>query len=225
MVDLDAELGRWVEWITGPIYDDILGAVLGRQIWTEYNDMVREAPDLVRDAIPTYSSWVNRNYQAALGSAIRRQVDLRSDVIGMGRLLQHMARYPKAMTRQRVLDTIGDDLGTFETVATTDAGMLDPTNPSTDLDELIEVAKPVRRWVSKAIAHYDQNQKKFLEDNRLTYGEIHEVLEHLTGLFQKYFLLLTQSAVVLGQGIITEPWQGAFTVPWWEIENPFATGE
>jgi hypothetical protein len=37
-----------------------------------YNDLAKDAPETVKDAVPIYSRWVNGNYMAANGSAIRR---------------------------------------------------------------------------------------------------------------------------------------------------------
>lgn len=102
-MDLEARLERWRAWVSGPIHDEVATLVLGRQLYRQYREMVNQAPEVVRDVGGEFHAWASRNYSQAIGAAIRRQVDLRANVTGMARLLDEMARYPKALTRERFL--------------------------------------------------------------------------------------------------------------------------
>src|SRR5262245_17442052 len=111
--------------------------------------------------------WVRWNYARAMGSAIRRQVEVRDDVISLGRLIDRVWRYPTALTYERFLKARGSDdaLAPNDWVQLTNSwssdvishdDFINPEVPAQDSENLGERTAVVRRWVNKAVAHKDR---------------------------------------------------------------------
>lgn len=217
-MDLEVELKTWRAWISKPIHDEIATLVLGRQIWRRYSAIVDDAHPQVRESGGEFHRWVRRNHAQAIGSGIRRQADVRPDVVGLARLLDRMARYPRALTFERYVETgthedEGDRLRRWAPFAVDGGGMLDPTVPAIDLEDLrIELA-PILRWVNKTIAHHDHRKVTVEEELGITFQTLHEAVDYLITLFNRYSLLLTHTYVSMDD-IITDPWEYAFHFKW-----------
>lgn len=221
-MDLENELQTWRTWISGPIHDEIVYLVLGRQIWRQYIEIVNGAPTDVRDAGGQFHDWVSRNHSHAIGSAIRRQSDRHRDAVGLARLLDRMARYPRALTLDRYLEgsekeNEADVHRRWVPFHVTGGGMLDPTVPASDLDRLLIDLGPVIRWVNKAIAHNDDKKRTVEQDLGITFLTLHEAVDKLVAVYNRYSLLLTHTYVFLND-ILTDPWEYAFRFQW--VDEP-----
>ncbi len=98
--ELDEEWRRWRTWLRGGIRQDVMTMLASRQVWRRYSELVQPAPQLVQRN-RTFHTWVTHNYLDGIGTGIRRQTDLREDVIALARLLHRVARYPQALSRDR----------------------------------------------------------------------------------------------------------------------------
>lgn len=93
--DLDALYTEWRGWLDqGPIYGDVMhGLQVIREVWRGYEELVKGAPAEAK-ANGTFHTWVRYNYERTLGVTIRRQADIRTDVVSLGRLLDLLCRFP-----------------------------------------------------------------------------------------------------------------------------------
>jgi hypothetical protein len=113
MIDADRE---WESWRTSlgdepkglTIYAEIVEMLSFRKTWQGFALIHDAAPDQARKNA-TFLWWVRWNYGRAMGSAIRRQVDVRDDVVSLGRLVDRVWRYPTVLSRKRFIALQGID--------------------------------------------------------------------------------------------------------------------
>ena len=146
---------------------------------------------------------------------IRRQADLRTDVISLAALIKRVADAPEVLSRARFSDARGDDEDAdqdFDTL-TSAVGMdhIDPATPLDDLERLRDGTKSVRTWTSKEVAHYDPKKGTF--EVGLTYRDLHAAIDLVGELFQKYYSLIRIQHVALDM-LVTSAWQVIFRVAW-----------
>jgi hypothetical protein len=200
--------------LTTAINRDVVGMLAEREIWQMFQDIVGVAPDGAT-RYGTFHSWLNRNYLATQGLAVRRQVDARNDVISLGRLLRD-ASNQGVITRERFLTRFykEDDRGygsrSFDSLAGANADSLSPTVPERHFSDLREKTANVRRWVSKEIAHFDKNRGEFSEG--LTVADVHSAIDLVYATFNFYSQLLRDTTLV--PTVTLHPWEAGFRVAW-----------
>jgi hypothetical protein len=90
MIDPDNEWATWQRWLGDEPKGQTIYAVVEmlafRKIWRGFAAIHNSAPEQARSNA-TFLWWVRWNYARAMGSAIRRQVDVRDDVVSLGRLI------------------------------------------------------------------------------------------------------------------------------------------
>ena len=215
-IDFDGEFMRWGEWLEGPIYQDIIGMVAARQIWQDFQDLVDEAQRNALRTFGTFNSWLSRSYAATQAVGLRRQAEVRNDVVSLGRLLDRMARYPAIVSRERYMADVENGLQKlatewFEAFAIPGADILNPAIPAQDLEDLIARTAHVRRWVNKAVAHWDDGAHRY-GNMGLTFGHLHELVDFVFGLLNKYSQIVRRTTII-GE-VAMDPWQEAFRVAW-----------
>jgi hypothetical protein len=113
VIDPDAEWRTWREWLgvepTGQtIYAEVVEMLSFRKIWQGFAMIHDAAPEQARKNA-TFVLWLRWNYARSMGSAIRRQTDVRDDVVSLGRLIDRVWRYPTVLTRTRFVNMQGID--------------------------------------------------------------------------------------------------------------------
>jgi hypothetical protein len=182
-----------------------------RQIWTAFAVIHDRAPKEAR-RVGLFSWWVRGNYGRSMGSAIRRQVDVREDVVSLGRLIDRIWRYPTVLSRERYR-SLHKNLGNeadewFDELAPGSDSFINPEVPADDLETLRSSTEGVRRWVNKAVAHADAKE---YDSPNIT--ELHSSLDVVFDLFNKYEQLLFSASV--GRYVLMPAgWAKVFRVPW-----------
>lgn len=215
----DATWDRWAHWLgrepsPGTIHHDVVGMQASRQIWQRLQAVVSVSPEEARQ-LGTFHSWVNGIYLRSQGLAIRRQVDRRTDVICLRRLLGEIEARPDVISRARYIAKLhpadarrGEEF--FDQLVRPGAEALEKDRPTADIARLDAAAGRIRKWVDKEVAHYDRAIGKFSEG--LTVREIHTAVDLIFEVFNYYQrLLLGQS--VAGE-VVMPPWERVFRVAW-----------
>lgn len=157
MADLDAEFDTWVTWITaqGPIHREVYRIAFRQQMWDPFAEIVEANPSVVRSGL--LLEWVRDDFARSQAAAVRSQADLRRDVASLGGLLDHMARFPRALTKTRYIEDRrgSEDLAenAWLEIAAQGCDYLDPGAPAGDLEDLIINTEPVKSWVNRSVAH------------------------------------------------------------------------
>jgi len=216
----------WPSWlgndpVPGTIYKDVVDMRAARRVWEGFQTIVSVAPAGARK-YGTFHSWVNGNYIRSQGMAVRRQVDVADGVVSLGRLLDHIAKFPTVLSRKRYLAELHHatpDLGNefFDSLVGPGAMSIDPATPLRHLEELREGTSKVRKWVSNEIAHYNKRTGEFSED--LTFGAVHEAMDLIFVILNHYNRLILGSTT---SGSLTmPPWEAVFRVAWIPDEGAF----
>jgi hypothetical protein len=225
-VEADPTWDQWAAWLgrepkPGTIYKDVVDMRAARRVWEGFQTIVGGAPEDARK-YGTFHSWVNGNYIRSQGLAIRRQVDLSDDVVSLGRLLDHIAKFPTVLSRERYLGELHPttpDMGNefFDALAGPGAKSINPATPLAHLDELRQGTAKVRNWVSNEVAHYNKKTGEFSEG--LTFGDVHEAMDLIFQVLNHYNRLILGSTTA---GSVTmPPWEAVFRVAWIPDEDAY----
>jgi hypothetical protein len=234
---LDA-LSRWFEWrMEGPnyvwpddrawivateidgfstctIYKDVVDMMAARQIWEGFQAIVEVAPDDAKK-YGTFHSWFNGSYIRSQALAIRRQVEVRDDVVSLGRLLDRITKAPNVLTRDRYLAELHPDdhrMGNrfFDMLTTPGSKAIDASVPAGQLTHLRDETANIRKWADKEIAHYDPNTGEFGKGP--TFGSVHDAIDLIFETLNHYNQLILGSTMV--GSVVMPPWQAVFKVAW-----------
>jgi hypothetical protein len=152
MIDHTDEWATWRRWLGDEpkgqtINAEVVEMLLFRKIWYGFTVIHDNAPEEARKNA-TFFWWVRWNYARAIGSTIRRQVDVRDDVVSLGRLIDRVWRYPTVLTRERFRNLQGIDDGPmvngwFDDLAGS-GDFINPEKPAQDLQDLRDKTAKVR---------------------------------------------------------------------------------
>lgn len=212
---IDQEWESWQAWLGDEpkgqtIYAEVVEMLAFRKIWCGFTVIHNSAPEQARKNA-TFLWWVRWNYARAMGSAIRRQVDVRDDVVSLGRLIDRVWRYPTVLTRERfrALQGIDDAAmvdGWFDALAGS-GDFINPEIPAQDMADLREKTATVRGWVNKAVAHTDMAGRE-----APPLSEIHASIDVVFDLFNKYGQLIR--GVSTANDVVMTPWATVFRAQW-----------
>jgi hypothetical protein len=218
-LDEGQEWELWRTWLgeepkNPSIYQDVVSLYAARAIWWGFNSIYGQAPEEARkDA--TFQQWIASNYYTSQAIGIRRQADLRTDVISLAALIKRVADAPEVLSRERFSDAGGRDDHAdrdFDTlIGAVGLDHIDPATPLDDLERLRDGTEPVRTWATKEVAHYDPNKGTF--EVGLTYADLHAAIGLVGELFQKYYSLIRVTHVLLDK-LVMPLWAVIFRVAW-----------
>jgi hypothetical protein len=214
MIDPVREWETWQAWLGEEpkgqtIYAEVVEMLAFRKVWRGFAVIHNNAPEQARSNA-TFSWWVRWNYARAMGSAIRRQVDVRDDVVSLGRLIDRVWRYPTVLTIERFFEAQGHDdslaIGWFEELAGS-GEFINPEIPAQDLQDLRDKTAKVRSWVNKAVAHKDAKGS-----GPPPLSEIHACIDVVFDLFNKYGQLIR--GVSTQNDVVMRIWPVVFKTQW-----------
>jgi hypothetical protein len=226
-LDEEQEWERWRTWLgeepkNPSIYQDVVSMYAARAVWWGFNVIYGNAPDEARTN-PTFQQWIATNYYTSQAIGIRRQADLRTDVMSLGALIKGVADAPEVLSRARFIDARGNDdqaSRDFDTQIGAGLDHIDPAIPLDDLKLLRDETQSVRAWATKEVAHYDLNKGTF--EVGLTFGHLHSAVDLVGELFQKYYSLIRATHVLLDK-LVMPPWPVIFRVAWIPNEERMQT--
>lgn len=163
-----------------------------------------------------------RKLHPLAGLAVRRQVDVDDDIVSLGRLLDRIAKSPSIVSRERYLAELHPatpDLGNefFDALVGPGAKALDAATPLADLQRLRGGTAKVREWISNEVAHYNTKTGQFSEG--LTFGDVHEAMDLIFGIFNRYNQLILGRTVA--GSVSMPPWEAVFRVSWIPDDNAY----
>lgn len=210
---------KWVEWLgkdpkPGTIYKDVVDMLAARQLWESFQAIVGVAPDHAKK-YGAFHSWFNGSYIRSQGLAVRRQVEVREDVVSLGRLLDRIAKSPNVLSRDRYLAELHPDnqrLGNefFDALTAPGSNAIDPEVPREHLRRLQQETAKVSRWVDKEVAHYDPKTGQFSEG--LTFRDVHQGIDLIFETLNHYNRLILGSTT--SGSVVMPPWEVVFKVAW-----------
>lgn len=205
------------------IYNDVVDLHHKRHIFRDTMAIIERNPALRAEGGYVFENWLVENYAVTLAVGIRRQGDRASDVISTAKLIADIENNATVITRdwfvnEYLVNAPANDKAFWKHAANEDFDKFAPdgaASPSVSLiradqDRLQSVVGRVRHFVNKRLAHYSTKGYQ----GPVTFKEVHEALDELGVLLQRYSLLLKQSGLLAAEPIIVEDWRAVLRVPW-----------
>jgi AbiU2 len=215
----DQRIEKWTRWIDGTIKNNVITMHLQRHAWREVSKILQDNGQLPESY---WWQFMRETYGHSQAVAVRRQADTHKDVASLGKLLVEIRDDPSSLTRELWLglwkdlsdpidrhfaekawaDQYGASVGTH----------LDPAIPTADFDALAAAATDVRKWVNKHVAHADASAVS--ASVTLTLKDIHDAVDVIGRLFQRYYTLFTAASMIELVPILDPRWKAVFREPW-----------
>jgi hypothetical protein len=210
----DETFERWDGWLE-KIYKDSQDLLVLRHVFWEVQEIIKANPRIHKPS--SFYKWMGATYSAAIAVGIRRQLDERSDVISISRLLAEIETCPHVLSRDRyraIRKTSGStrplaDLE-FDRFAGKGKPFVDRALVRKDLDKLRAKAAVVKKYTNKAVAHVDEKGPAAVP----TFSDIDECLTLLEELVKKYYLVFRAIGVVSVLPTWQYDWKAIFREPW-----------
>lgn len=232
----DLRIAKWRRWFEQGITDDIYTMHLERFAWKRMEEIVNANPAL--QATESYLwEFLFNTYAKTQAVAVRRQADTDGQAASLGRLISEVGDTPALLTRDwwRGLWTRNESDPYWERVAENawaeqygGGDHVDPAIPVADLAELCEGSRKVKEYVDRNVAHLDARMipggdgpptatppdAPTRTGSNLTLNEVHDAIDLIGRLFQKYGNLLTAASWVGLTPTLQHDWEAVFRVPW-----------
>ena len=181
----ETELARkWVAWL-GDIDADLTDIAWVRLVWRAEEAMLREHDDLPPSDIFHVRA---RNYGVAQAVGVRRQIDKRTDIISLRRLLDELQTHPEEISRDFYVGRAEWGIQwkahqEFDDWAGEGGAVLDVGVVAANVSLLEAATDKVRVYVNKHVAHSDTKKSEW---EAPTFAELDEAIDALFELFCRY---------------------------------------
>lgn len=209
----DALYEKWKGWIE-KVYDETVALFAYRSF---YRGVVEFTQGNANIPASSFFDALGAWYATTQVIAVRRQTDLDKQAVSLARLLSSMATNPSVMTRARFVELFGDEEHwqrhaheQYDKYAGAGADSIPAEPYQQDLDELLEVARPIKDYVDRMVAHTDQRELTDVP----TFEELNAAIEQLEKLLNKYMVLLTATSVPSADPVHQADWKAAFRIAW-----------
>ena len=197
--------------------NEVLTMHLHRRVWQQARAITDANPTLP----PSYWwDFMSDVYGYSQASAVRRLVDPQKDGVSLRRVLAEMTDdchlvtfdyfmglYP-TQEAQRAAGAADWWREHFAGVVDTH---VDRTIVQTDLDHIVAATAQVVAYVDRHVAHSDPRPVRL--DQLPTFTDVHEAIDVIGTLFERYQMLLTGSSTPLTP-VIPDDWRAVFRQPW-----------
>lgn len=187
-------------------------------IFRGFMGIVESNPDLPDNNL--FVVWAWKNYLFAAVMAVRRLLSKDPRDVSLVNLLDSIGRQPHVLSRERHA-SLFKGTGFENDAAFINAGfdsavgegrdMLDGPDIAGDIKRLRAVAKTLRDYTNKVVAHTDKNADSIR--TLPTIRDLDDSMDLMEKIFQKYYFLLNAATVVFPT-VAHVPWKKIFLKPW-----------
>jgi hypothetical protein len=192
--------------------DDLLES---RSLFFGIREVVAGNQALRRDGMVV--DWMFQNYAFRVVVEVRKQIDTDARSVSLMNVLAGIAKCPQALSRGSFLDAcrpgnksirrIQDERFT-ELAGSGDC--IDVAVVGKDMDELIDLARAIKKVADKIAAHRDRRGPQKLP----SYAELHQCVDEIVALFRKYNLLVRATEYNATAADLPSDWSEVFRHPW-----------
>lgn len=208
---------RWLRWLD-VIEDEINSMVTNRLIYQRLREIIQG-----NDALPPshFLIFVSGVYANAQAMAIRRQVDTRSDVVSIARLLNELANEPERVRRSWYVARWGPGKhmqqaaeSAYDTLV--GPGMDQPTSVTLRgfRAELGREAAKVLRYANEHVAHYAKARLTRPPKRVASFAELHGAVDAVYARYEWLIALLLQKSRATVEPTFQYDWEAIFRHPW-----------
>jgi hypothetical protein len=214
------QLRKWRTWIDHDIRHNVVGMYFRRQMWRDVNEILLANPTVGQQP-SAFWDFYQESYAAAQAVAIRSQADDRRDTCSLRRLLGEIAARPDLLSRRGYAELLDaqqaqDELlvqhanRDWDAWADSQGERFNGAIARADVDGLQRAAGRVSVYVNEHLAH-DAAAPKVTE--LPTFNDLHEAIDSIGALFQKYATILTGGSWELDH-IVLGDWREIFRTAW-----------
>lgn len=214
---MPTKIEQWKKEIE-TITRDVTDTIESQFIFKRLGEIVAANPKISTDNL--FWDHLAASFGADLVLGITRQVDTRTEVISLLKLLEDIRSNPGTLTKQWYGDQYeqGGILGRPFAIQSYEEHFsvgddLDPAMLEEDLQTLKTATAKVARFRHTRIAHKNADERLVIS---LNFAEVEEALKVIENLVIKYQLLLNQSGYDKLMPTITYNWESIFRTPWIE---------
>ena len=212
----DPKIEKWLRWLEDEIQPEVMTMNLHRHVFREVGEIIDRNGSLP----PSYwFEFSSDTYATTQAVAIRRQAEVSTRVVSLGRLLQEIGGDAALLTRKFWVGLWGNsdaveygfaDAAFTKQFAPGGGDHLDPAIPAADLAQLMSDAESVKRYVDQHVAHNDAKPIPGLP----TLKDVDASIDLIGDLFAKYANLLTAAMWPILVPVLQHDWQAIFRQRW-----------
>jgi hypothetical protein len=198
----NSKIDKWLKWLN--LLDKYIYELLwSRYIFLQLQTIIKNNQNLHDDDY--FFEWICINFSKSVSVAIRLQLECKSSVITLGRLLFEIQQSPDILTlkrfeslftdgytqdtdKERVFYSVRQKIARreFKTFGGKVVKHVDPVIVCQDVAKLHTACSPIKQYVNKRVAHHDK--KKFLAFP--SYNELFISIDTIVEVYKKYTHLL-----------------------------------
>ncbi|MHB1769480.1 MAG: AbiU2 domain-containing protein [Minisyncoccota bacterium] len=213
---LETKIEQWAKEIAR-ITADVTDTIESQFIFKRLGEIVGANPKISADNL--FWDHLAASFGADLVLGITRQVDTRTEVVSLLKLLEDLRDNPGVITKEWYGDQYEKNslnrafgVRSFEE----HFGLkpeLDPTLIEKDIQDLKSITAKVAKFRHTRVAHKNVDEHLVID---LNFVEVEEALKFIETVVIKYQLLLNQSGYTELMPTITYNWESVFRTPWIE---------
>lgn len=202
---------KWLRWLE-IIRDEIWRVAEHKYIYEEVGRLIARNQKLHRPS--AFYGFLSSTYASSMFMAVRRQLKKGKNGISLAQLLAQVAQEPRLLSRARFVGLYPDATRgcadrDFDVYAGEGGSHVDVKMVKEDISALRRKGLKIERWADKTVAHRDRKEPSSIP----TFSELHDCVDYLAKLFQKYYALFTATHVML-EPTLLDNWMAIFTVRW-----------
>lgn len=206
-------LEKWTRWIDS-MHKDVEKILINRMFYKKYLEIVKNNSEIQTPS--DFHIWIRENYVASIVSAIRRQLDTRSDIVSMAKLLSEIKNNNQILTREWYKNLHNYDWADADfTNAAGNGDFFDKKIVKRDLAELAKLGEDIKEYANTYISH-----KSKIEMIKVpTFNDVDKFIDKLEEIMKRYILLFTASGYSELLPTWQYNWEEIFTKKWIKTVN------
>ena len=196
------------------ITNDVTDTIESQFIFKRLGEIVKANSKINTDNL--FWDHITANFGASLVLGVARQVDERTEVVSLLKLLKDIKNHPGVITKKWFSDQyepkLPHQIGEQHFAEHFGSGVdLDLTMVEKDISDLNSSTAKIEKFRHTRIAHKNADERLVID---LNFNEVEEALKIIEKLVIKYNLLLSQSGITQLMPTITYDWESVFRIPW-----------
>lgn len=212
-MSIHSKIGQWKDEIER-ITNDFTDTIEARHILSRLREIITANPKINTDNL--FWDHLTASFGASMVLGIARQVDERTEVISLLKLLNDIRSNASIITREWFADqykpTLPREIGeqhfaeNFGQMAELDTAIVEK-----DIQDLNQATAKVKKFRHTRIAHKNADERLVID---LNFEEVDKAIEVIERIVIKYQLLLNQSGMPQLMPVIQYDWEAIFREPW-----------
>lgn len=204
---------KWLRWLDR-IDNEVTQLALDRFVYERLGEITHEAKLPASYVFEAFQNW----YVRSQTTGVRRQCEVHPDAASLATLLDQIRRHPNVLTRSRYVGFYPAEAhwseyanAAFNRLAGAGAETIPTDRVDADVERLADAARPVKRYVDRIVAHWDQ---RGLAEFAPTFGELNAAIDVIGDVFADWHQWLTARSRAEMVPVFQYDWEAPFRKAW-----------